>query len=140
MIHFNYETDFELSNEVVFASWISNVILSESKTEGEISYVFCDDDYLLKINNQYLNHDTLTDIISFDYSVGNQINGDIFISIERVAENAIEFKTDFEEEMKRVMIHGILHYCGYRDKTDNDQTMMRQKEEEKMKMFHVEHS
>ena len=140
MIHFNYETDFELSNEAVFASWISNVILSESKTEGEISYVFCDDDYLLKINNQYLNHDTLTDIISFDYSVGNQINGDIFISIERVAENAIEFKTDFEEEMKRVMIHGILHYCGYRDKTDNDQTMMRQKEEEKMKMFHVEHS
>ena len=140
MIHFNYETDFELSNEAVFASWISNVILSESKTEGEISYVFCDDDYLLKINNQYLNHDTLTDIISFDYSVGNQINGDIFISIERVAENAIEFKTDFEEEMKRVMIHGILHYCGYRDKTDNDQTIMRQKEEEKMKMFHVEHS
>ena len=140
MIHFNYETDFELSNEAVFASWISNVILSESKTEGEISYVFCDDDYLLKINNQYLNHDTLTDIISFDYSVGNQINGDIFISIERVAENAIEFKTDFEEEMKRVMIHGILHYCGFRDKTDNDQTMMRQKEEEKMKMFHVEHS
>ena len=140
MIHFNYETDFELSNEVVFASWISNVILSESKTEGEISYVFCDDDYLLKINNQYLNHDTLTDIISFDYSVGKQISGDIFISGERVKENAIEFKTDFEEEMKRVMIHGILHYCGYRDKTDNDQTMMRQKEEEKMKMFHVEHS
>ena len=140
MIHFNYETDFELSNEAVFASWISNVILSESKTEGEISYVFCDDDYLLKINNQYLKHDTLTDIISFDYSVGYQISGDIFISTERVEENAIEFKTDFEEEMKRVMIHGILHYCGYKDKTDNDQTMMRQKEEEKMKMFHVEHS
>ena len=140
MIHFNYETDFELSNEAVFASWISNVILSESKTEGEISYVFCDDDYLLKVNNQYLKHDTLTDIISFDYSVGYQISGDIFISTERVEENAIEFKTDFEEEMKRVMIHGILHYCGYRDKTDNNQTIMRQKEEEKMKMFHVEHS
>lgn len=140
MTHFNYETDFELSHEAVFASWISNVILSESKTEGEISYVFCDDDYLLKINNQYLNHDTLTDIISFDYSVGNQISGDIFISVERVKENAIEFETNFEEEMKRVMIHGILHYCGYKDKTDDDELVMRQKEEQKIKMFHVEHS
>ena len=140
MIDYNYETDFELSDEAAISEWISKVILSENKSEGEINFIFCDDDYLLNINNQYLNHDTLTDIISFDYSVGNQISGDIFISVERVKENAIEFETNFEEEMKRVMIHGILHYCGYKDKTDDDELVMRQKEEQKIVMFHVEHS
>jgi len=138
MIDFNYETDFELLNETQFSNWISAVIKSENKTEGEINYIFCDDNYLVGINQQYLNHDTLTDIISFDYSVGNELNGDIFISIERVLDNAKDFNTDFNNELKRVMAHGILHYCGYKDKTETDEKLMRSKEDEKLKMFHGE--
>ena len=138
MISFNYETDFELHNEPDFSKWLSAVILSENKKEGEINYIFCDDDYLLEINQQYLDHDTLTDIISFDYSVGNEINGDIFVSVERVKENASDFNVTFQEEIQRVLVHGILHYCGYKDKTESDELVMRTKEEEKMKMFHVE--
>lgn len=138
MISFNYETDFELHNEAVFSKWLSEVILSENKKEGEINYIFCDDDYLLEINQQYLDHDTLTDIISFDYSVGNELNGDIFVSVERVKENASDFNVTFHEEIQRVLVHGILHYCGYKDKTESDELVMRSKEEEKMKMFHVE--
>jgi rRNA maturation RNase YbeY len=92
----------------------------------------------LEINQQYLNHDTLTDIISFDYSVGNELNGDIFVSVERVKENASDFNVTFQEEIQRVLVHGILHYCGYKDKTESDELAMRSKEEEKMKMFHVE--
>jgi rRNA maturation RNase YbeY len=137
MISFNYESDFILEHESVFSDWLSNVIESENKNEGEINYIFCDDKYLLELNQQYLNHDTLTDIISFDYSIGNELHGDIFISIERVLENAEEFKVSFEEELKRVMVHGILHYCGYKDKSESDELIMRGKEEEKMKMFHV---
>ena len=138
MISFNYETDFELHNESDFSNWISEVILSENKKEGEINYIFCDDDYLLEINQQYLDHDTLTDIISFDYSVGNELNGDIFVSVERVKENASDFNVTFHEEIQRVLVHGILHYCGYKDKTESDELVMRSKEDEKMKMFHVE--
>ena len=138
MISFNYETDFELHNEAGFSMWLSEVILSENKKEGEINYIFCDDDYLLEINQQYLDHDTLTDIISFDYSVGNELNGDIFVSVERVKENASDFNVTFHEEIQRVLVHGILHYCGYKDKTESDELVMRSKEEEKMKMFHVE--
>mgnify|MGYP000129337342 FL=1 len=138
MISFNYETDFELHNEPDFSKWLSAVILSENKKEGEINYIFCDDDYLLEINQQYLDHDTLTDIISFDYSVGNEINGDIFVSVERVKENASDYNVTFQEEIQRVLVHGILHYCGYKDKTESDELIMRAKEEEKMKMFHVE--
>jgi probable rRNA maturation factor len=138
MIEFNYETNFVLENEEAFSAWIANVILSEKKKVGEVSYVFCDDDYLLKLNQEHLNHDTLTDIISFDYTIGNQISGDIFISVERVRENALDFDTTFDEELKRVMVHGVLHYCGYKDKTEADSTMMRSKEDEKIKMFHVE--
>ena len=138
MISFNYETEFELQNESDFSKWLSEVILSENKKEGEINYIFCDDDYLLGINQQYLDHDTLTDIISFDYSVGNEINGDIFVSVERVKENATDYKVTFHEEIQRVLVHGVLHYCGYKDKTESDELVMRAKEEEKMKMFHVE--
>lgn len=139
MISFNSETDFELSNESDYASWIQNIIASENKEEGDINYIFCDDEYLHKINVEYLNHDTLTDIISFDYSEGNFLHGDIFISVERVAENAKEFNVSFENELKRVMAHGVLHYCGYKDKSVQDELLMRQKEDEKIKMFHVEH-
>ena len=94
---------------------------------------------VINLNEQYLNHDTLTDIISFDYSVGNELHGDIFISIERVQENAAIYNVTFLEELKRVLVHGILHYCGYKDKTTQDEQIMRTKEDEKIKMFHVEH-
>ena len=138
MITFNYESDFKLDNELAYNKWISNIILSEGFLEGDINYIFCDDEYLYNINLEYLNHDTLTDIISFDYTVGNLVQGDIFISIERVAENAVNFKVDFLNELLRVMSHGILHYCGYKDKSDSDSKLMRQKEDDKIAMFHVE--
>ncbi len=140
MISFNYEFDFNIDQESLYSQWISNVILSEQKSEGEINYIFCDDHFLLKINQQYLNHDTLTDIISFDYSLGNEIHGDIYISIERVKENAIEYNVSFQDELMRVLVHGILHYCGYKDKSVQDEIAMRSKEDEKIKMFHVKHS
>jgi probable rRNA maturation factor len=139
MISFNYETDFELENEAQYEDWISRIIESEGFDEGEINYIFCDDEYLHKINVEYLDHDTLTDIISFDYTVGNLVQGDIFISIERVQDNANDFNVSFDEELKRVLSHGVLHYCGYKDKSPKDEALMRSKEEEKMKMFHVEH-
>jgi len=139
MIGFNYETDFELENEAQYEDWISRIIESEGFDEGEINYIFCDDEYLHKINVEYLDHDTLTDIISFDYTVGNLIQGDIFVSVERVQDNANDFNVSFEEELKRVLSHGVLHYCGYKDKSPNDEALMRSKEEEKMQMFHVEH-
>jgi probable rRNA maturation factor len=112
--------------------------VSENKTEGEINYIFCDDDYLHKINVEYLNHDTLTDIISFDYTMGNEIGGDIFVSVERVLDNSKDYNTSFEDELKRVLVHGVLHYCGYKDKSEADETLMRNKEDEKLEMFHVE--
>ena len=140
MIYFNYENDFVLENEEVISSWLEDVILSEDKKLGEINYIFCDDEYLHKINLEYLSHDTLTDIISFDYSMGNELHGDIFVSIERVTENAVDFKTDFNEELKRVLVHGVLHYCGYKDKSEQEEVIMRSKEDEKIQMFHVKHS
>ncbi len=138
MINFNYETDFTLDNEEAIAAWLTNVITSENKKEGEINYIFCDDEYLHKINLEYLNHDTLTDIISFDYTMGNEISGDIFVSIERVKDNAKDFNVVFEEELKRVLVHGILHYCGYKDKGEAEELLMRSKEDEKIALFHVE--
>ncbi|TXE19117.1 rRNA maturation RNase YbeY [Psychroserpens burtonensis] len=128
MISFNYETGFTLDEETKVSQWISNAILSENLKEGDINYIFCNDDYLHKLNVEFLEHDTLTDIISFDYSVGKELHGDIYISIERVADNAKDFKVDVLDELKRVMIHGILHYCGFKDKTDDDAKLMREKE------------
>src|SRR5690606_653953 len=109
MVIFNYETDFQLENESKYEDWIDSIIESEDKEPGEINYIFCDDDYLLEINKQYLDHDTLTDIISFDYCIGDLISGDIFISIDRVKDNAQEFDVSFNNELLRVMSHGILH-------------------------------
>ena len=128
MIKFNYELDFKLSNEINISEWISSVISSEGLKEGEINYIFCNDEYLHKLNVEFLNHDTLTDIISFDYSVGKELHGDIFISAERVKDNAKDFKVSFKEELERVLVHGVLHFCGYRDKTDEDMKEIRAKE------------
>ena len=137
-INFFYETDFSLVGENVFKKWIIEIIESESKQYGDINFIFCDDEYLHSINLKYLDHDTLTDIISFDYTEGDTISGDIFISIERVKENAEEVSTRFSDELKRVMSHGVLHFCGYKDKTERESDLMRRKEEEKMQLFHVE--
>lgn len=129
MIEFNYETEFRLEDESSIVKWVSDAIKLEGFKVGDINYVFCDDQYLHKINLEFLNHDTLTDIISFDYSIGKIIQGDIFISIERVMENAEEFGQPFEKELRRVIIHGVLHYCGYRDKSENESLEMRAKED-----------
>jgi rRNA maturation RNase YbeY len=128
MISFNYESDFKLHNEKELSIWISSVINSEGFKEGDINYIFCNDDYLLQLNQEYLNHDTLTDIISFDYTLGKEINGDIFISIERVLDNAKDYQVEFSNELHRVMVHGVLHYCGYNDKTQKETQVMRIKE------------
>ncbi len=135
MIQFNYETEFLLDNEEQLANWISSIIALEGFKEEEINYIFCDDDYLFKLNVEFLNHDTLTDIISFDYSIGKIIQGDIFISIERVTDNASDFNTSFSDELHRVMAHGVLHYCGYKDKTDKDEALMRDKENHYLKLL-----
>ena len=132
MITFNSETSFTLKNQKKLVDWISNVVLSEDFEVGEINYIFCDDIYLHKINQEFLNHDTFTDIISFDYTLGKEVGGDIFISIERVLENAEKFNEVFENELYRVMIHGILHFMGYKDKTKKEKTLMRTKEDEKI--------
>ena len=140
MIHFFYELPFELPQEEAddeedFQRWIQLIIASERKKEGDINYIFCNDEYLHKINVDYLQHDTLTDIITFDYGKDNLLASDIYISIERVRENAQEFGVDFSTELLRVMSHGILHLCGYKDKTPEQSQQMRQKEEEKMALF-----
>jgi rRNA maturation RNase YbeY len=129
MIEYLSQTDFQLENSEAVTNWISDIIESKGKIEGDISYVFCDDEYLLAINKEFLNHDTLTDIISFDYSLGDQIHGEIYISVERVKENAEDFKVDFLDELHRVMIHGILHYCGFGDKSEKEALEMRGLEE-----------
>lgn len=128
MIKFNFETEFDFTSENVIADWIEAVIAAEGCKTGEINYIFCDDAYLHKLNLEFLKHDTLTDIISFDYSVGKELHGDVFISIERVKENAIDFDATFDDELHRVLVHGILHYCGYSDKNKKDTKIIREKE------------
>lgn len=129
MIVFNYETDFKLENEERTSNWISKCIEDYDCTEGEVNYIFCDDDYLHKLNVEFLDHDTLTDIISFDYTMGSLISGDIFISVERVQENAQKYTQILENEIHRVIIHGVLHYCGYKDKSDAEKAQMRAEED-----------
>ena len=129
MISFHSEIPFEVSDPDATVLWLSSIITQENYNEGEILVVFCDDDFLHKLNIEFLSHDTLTDVISFDYSVGKEIHGEIFISIERVRENANEFNVNFDTELSRVMAHGVLHYCGYKDKSESDAAVMRSKEE-----------
>tara|TARA_R110002096_G_scaffold108704_1_gene237933 strand:+ start:76 stop:489 length:414 start_codon:yes stop_codon:yes gene_type:complete len=128
MITYNYETEFALEGETQLENWIEKVVSDKDFELGEVNYIFCDDEYLLKLNVEFLQHDTLTDIISFDNSLGKLINGDIFISIERVQENAKEYNVTFEEELHRVMIHGILHYMGLKDKSADEKMLMRKEE------------
>lgn len=130
MIEYFSENEFELKDPDKVTAWIEDVIGNEGKEEGEINFVFCSDAYLLEINSEYLNHDTFTDIISFDYSLGDELHGEIYISTDRVVENAKEFGTSFRDELHRVIVHGILHLCGYKDKTKQEESRMRAKENE----------
>ena len=124
MIEFYSETDFKIENPKLLSHWISETILQENHQPGDLTYVFCDDAYLHRLNVQFLKHDTLTDIISFDNSLGKQIHGEIYISIERVKENASTYRVAFLEELHRVIIHGVLHFCGYKDKSKQEQDTM----------------
>lgn len=135
MIEFNYETDFSLKNELELSNWILKCIQENGFKLGEINYIFCDDKYLHKLNVEFLNHDTLTDIISFDNTLGKLVSGDIFISVERVQDNAGTFNTSFTNELHRVMIHGVLHYLGFKDKTDTEKKKMRFMENECLLML-----
>ena len=118
--------------------WIKRVIEHFNKQTGDITYIFCSDEEILRINKLYLNHDYCTDIITFDYSEGNILSGDLFISLETVKTNSEKFKTEYNEELHRVMIHGILHLCGYDDKTPVDKKTMRERENEALELLRKE--
>lgn len=128
MIEFHYKIDFEIKDSERTSEWIEQLIIEEGKEMGEITYIFCNDKFLLERNQKYLNHDTLTDIITFDYCKGNIISSDIMISIDRVKENSTIFENSFSEELKRVMSHGILHLIGYNDHNEKDKKIMRERE------------
>lgn len=131
------DIDFELLESGKVKKWISEVILRRQKKVGNISYLFCDDEYLLGVNRQYLNHDTYTDIITFDYVAADLISGDIMISVERVGENAEKFGVPAEQELRRVIIHGVLHLLGQGDKTDAEAAEMRRQEEEALVLWNT---
>ena len=139
MILFHFETDFQLTRKLLHKRWLAALAAHEGFKIGEVNYIFCDDDYLLKINLAYLNHDTLTDIITFDYVEGKLLNGDIFISIERVRENSKLFSVSFEQELLRVLSHGLLHLCGYKEKSDEEAVVMRGKEDFAIQLFSTIH-
>jgi probable rRNA maturation factor len=124
-----HKVKFKLDKTAGIKKWIETIAKTEKKTVGGINYVFVNDDELLKLNKQYLKHNSYTDIITFDYTEGKEISGDIFISVDRVKENAKKFKAKFDDELHRVMIHGVLHLCGYKDKTPKDSKEMRKKED-----------
>ncbi len=137
MIELNYQNDFEQLDALIYTKWLDLIAVSETKTIGEVSYVFCSDEFLLQINQDYLGHDTFTDIITFDYCEEGLINGEIYISTDRVKENAISFGVSLINELQTVMAHGLLHLCGYGDKSEAEAQLMRDKENETNGMFHV---
>ncbi len=128
-ITYHFQTTFKFSNRKPVRNWIHNSILSKDKIPGTVNFVFCSNAYILEINNKHLNHDYTTDIITFDYSDNLIINGEIYISIDEVKDNAKYYKTTFHNELHRVMIHGILHLLGYKDKSNKEQKLMRSQED-----------
>ncbi len=129
MIDFASQNDFAIAESTRKKGWIKEVVRNEGKQLGELSYVFCDDNFLHTINVEFLNHNTLTDVISFDYTLGDVVGGEIYISTERVADNAKDLEHSFRDELDRVIIHGLLHFCGYSDKSDLDKKKMRELED-----------
>ena len=132
---YSEDIDFILPNSSLVFDWIKKSIQSEDKKLQQLNFIFCSDKYLHQINVEYLNHDTYTDVITFPYAEGENIEGDIFISIDRIKENAEQFKVSFQDELHRVMIHGTLHLMGYFDKTHEDKILMTQKENEYLQLF-----
>ena len=135
MISFQYIESQKINNSKAISLWLIDVAKKEGKEIGELVYVLCKDDYLLKKNIQFLNHNTLTDVITFDYCKEGLINGDIIISTERVEENSREFNVDYLTELQRVMVHGLLHLLGYKDKSKSDTALMREKENYYLKLI-----
>ena len=129
MINFYFDHIDTLEIQPEISSWLENIIIKEGKKIGKIDYIFCDDDQLLQVNRDFLQHDYYTDIITFDYVKGKTISGDIFVSLQRIKDNAETLSADVERELKRVLAHGVLHLCGYKDKTIEDAKKMREKEE-----------
>ena len=129
MIHYFFENTEEISLPTNTEEWLKDLIISEEKKPGKITYIFCDDEYLLKVNQDFLDHDYYTDIITFDYVKGKTISGDIFVSLQRISDNASTLSNSFDKELKRVLAHGVLHLCGYKDKSEDDEKLMRSKED-----------
>ena len=137
-IHYVYNTPFSLDNETKVSKWLSKAVKNEGFSVGEIVYAFFDDKDLKELNNKHLNHDYFTDVISFNDSIGSVLNGNIAVSIERVKENSGRYKTSFDDELLRVMVHGLLHFMGYKDSSEKETQQMRDKEDDNLKTFHVE--
>ena len=128
MIRFHFTNSFTLKNKRKMKNWLKSTIVNEKKKIGDINYIFCSKEYLKKMNNDYLSKDYETDVISFDFSKDNKISGDIYISSETVKKNSIIFNNGFANELKRIMVHGILHLLDYNDKSKQEQKIMREKE------------
>lgn len=137
MIDFVYNTDFRLANKEVFSRWLISVANAEGFLIDTLVFLFVDDDEILQMNNKFLKHDYYTDVITFGDLKDRKISGDIAISIQRVLDNSKTYRVEFEDELKRVMVHGLLHIMGYNDKESNDKSVMSQKEKKAIKMFHV---
>lgn len=128
MINYFFEEISPIVIDDQISVWLENIILEEGKKLGKIQYIFCDDEYLLQVNKEHLQHDYYTDVITFDYVKGKKISGDIFVSLQRIEDNAASLSTNKDEELRRVLAHGVLHLCGYKDKSDSEQLLMTEKE------------
>ena len=137
-IEYVYNTGFSLKNENSVTSWIKKVVVSEKRTLGELVFAFFNDEDLRQINLKHLKHDYYTDVISFDASEGERVNGNIAVSVDRVKENAKTYNSSFDKELYRVMVHGVLHCLGYKDNTKKEKALIRKTENLKLKMFHEE--
>lgn len=132
---FSEDVPFPSLKKRATSSWIKCVIGLEEKSVGDISFIFCSDNYLLDVNRKYLQHDYFTDIITFDYVENSRISGDIFISVDRVKDNSMKFNTSFDDELHRIFIHGVLHLLGYKDKRKEDKKLMTEKEDFYLKVL-----
>lgn len=136
-IDYHSETEFTLPNQEEYTEWIIRVLTARELEPGELQYIFCSDKYLLDMNQKYLGHDYYTDILTFENDAGEGVSGDLFLSIDRIRENAETYNVPFMEELARVMIHGVLHLIGYGDQTEDEKKVMRREEAACLEMFHV---
>lgn len=135
MVQFFFENIEQITIPPLTKDWLQNLISSENKKLGEINYIFCDDEHLLQVNRDFLQHDYYTDVITFDYVKGKTISADIFVSLPRISDNAKSLSKDFNSELLRVLAHGVLHLCGYKDKSEDEILEMRSKEDYYLSIF-----